>query len=160
MPNVRRLLTDRGVTFSHYFISDALCCPSRSSILRGQYAHNTGVESNGDLNGGFETAYRLGIEKSTIGTWLHDAGYRTAYIGKYLNKYPDTADQTYVPPGWDEFDSAVAGNPVLRIRLHAQREPAPRSLRRSAERLRHDACISARRSDSSERRPASRSFST
>ena len=111
MPNVRRLLTDRGVTFSNYFISDALCCPSRSSILRGQYAHNTGVESNGDLNGGFETAYRLGIEKSTIGTWLHAAGYRTAYIGKYLNKYPDTAAQTYVPPGWDEFDSAVAGNP-------------------------------------------------
>ena len=50
-----------------------------------------GVETNGDLNGGFETAYRLGIEKSTIGTWLHDAGYRTAYIGKYLNEYPDTA---------------------------------------------------------------------
>ncbi len=111
MPNVRRLLADRGVTFTHYFVSDSLCCPARSSILRGQYAHNTGVESNGDLNGGFPTAYRLGIEKSTIGTWLHDAGYRTAYFGKYLNLYPDGASQTYVPPGWDVFDSAVAGKP-------------------------------------------------
>ena len=111
MPNVHRLLAEQGVTFSRYFVSNSLCCPSRSSILRGQYAHNTGVESNGGRNGGFETAYRLGIEKSTIATWLHDAGYRTAYIGKYLNKYPDTATPTYVPPGWDEFDSAVAGNP-------------------------------------------------
>ena len=111
MPNVHRLLAEQGVTFTHYFVSNSLCCPSRSSILRGQYAHNTGVESNGALNGGFETAYRLGIEKSTIGTWLHDAGYRTAYIGKYLNQYPDTATPTYVPPGWDEFDSATAGNP-------------------------------------------------
>ena len=111
MPNVRRLLADRGVTFTHYMVSNSLCCPSRSSILRGQYAHNTGVQSNGGENGGFETAYRLGIEKSTIGTWLHDAGYRTAYIGKYLNLYPDGAPPTYVPPGWDEFDSASAGNP-------------------------------------------------
>jgi N-acetylglucosamine-6-sulfatase len=111
MPIVRRLLTNQGVSFTNYFISDSLCCPSRTSILRGQYAHDTGVESNGDLNGGFETAYRLGIEKSTVGTWMHDAGYRTAYIGKYLNQYPDSASRTYEPPGWDEFDSAVAGNP-------------------------------------------------
>ena len=111
MPHVRQLLTDKGVTFSHYYVSDSLCCPSRTTILRGQYAHNTGVKSNGDLNGGFQTAYKLGIEKSTIGTWLRDAGYRTAYIGKYLNKYPATAKLTYVPPGWDLFASAVGGDP-------------------------------------------------
>ena len=116
MPNVRKLLANEGVTFSHYFVSNSLCCPSRSSILRGQYAHNTGVESNGALNGGFEAAYRLGIEKSTIATWLQHGGYRTAYIGKYLNQYPDTASGTYVPPGWNEFDSAVGGNPYSEYR--------------------------------------------
>jgi N-acetylglucosamine-6-sulfatase len=116
MPNVERLLGDQGVSFSHYFISNSLCCPSRSSILRGQYAHNTGVESNGALNGGFETAYRLGIEQSTIGTWIQHGGYRTAYIGKYLNQYPDTAPATYVPPGWNEFDSAVSGYPYSEYR--------------------------------------------
>jgi arylsulfatase A-like enzyme len=116
MPNVQRLLADQGVRFSHYFISNSLCCPSRSSILRGQYAHNTGVESNGALNGGFETAYRLGIEQSTMGTWLQHGGYRTAYIGKYLNQYPDTAPETYVPPGWNEFDSAATGYPYTEYR--------------------------------------------
>jgi arylsulfatase A-like enzyme len=111
MPNVRHLLADEGVSFSHFYVSVSLCCPSRSSILRGQYAHNTGVLTNGSGNGGFETAYRLGIEHSTIGTWLQSGGYKTAYIGKYLNAYPDTVSNKYVPPGWNEFDSAAAGDP-------------------------------------------------
>ncbi len=116
MPNVARLLTAMGVSFTRYYVSVSLCCPSRTSLLRGQYAHNTGVESNGGSNGGFETAHRLGVEQSTVGTWLHDAGYRTAYIGKYLNAYPDTVAMTYVPPGWDEFDSAAAGDPYSEYR--------------------------------------------
>jgi arylsulfatase A-like enzyme len=111
MPHVRQLLRDEGVTFDRYYVSVSLCCPSRSSILRGQYSHNTGVETNGSANGGFETAHRLGIERSTIGTWMHDAGYRTAYIGKYLNAYPASVADTYVPPGWDEFASASRGDP-------------------------------------------------
>ncbi|HEY5013515.1 MAG TPA: sulfatase-like hydrolase/transferase, partial [Acidimicrobiia bacterium] len=111
MPNLRSMLIDQGVSFSHYFVSVSLCCPSRTTTLRGQYSHNTGVETNGGVNGGFETAHRLGIESSTIGSWLQADGYRTALIGKYLNGYPDTVKPTYVPPGWDEFDSASSGKP-------------------------------------------------
>jgi arylsulfatase A-like enzyme len=111
MPNLRSLLIDRGVSFSHYFVSVSLCCPSRSTTLRGQYAHNTGVKTNGGTNGGFETAHRLGTEKSTIATWLQGGGYRTALIGKYLNGYPNSRDPSYVPPGWSTFISAVSGNP-------------------------------------------------
>jgi arylsulfatase A-like enzyme len=111
MPHLEQLLVDQGVSFSDYFASVSLCCPSRATTLRGQYSHNTGVETNGGTNGGFETAHRLGIESSTIATWLHADGYRTALIGKYLNGYPNGVPQTYIPPGWDEWDSAVAGNP-------------------------------------------------
>jgi N-acetylglucosamine-6-sulfatase len=111
MPKLQSMLVDQGVSFSNYFVSVSLCCPSRTTTLRGQYSHNTGVETNGGVNGGFETAHRLGDESSTIGTWLQAAGYRTALVGKYLNGYPDTVKKTYVPPGWNEFDSAAAGNP-------------------------------------------------
>jgi len=116
MPNVKKLLAAQGTSFSHYYASVSLCCPSRSTTLRGQYSHNTGVETNGGTNGGFETAHRLGLESSTIGTWMQAAGYRTALIGKYLNGYPDTVAETYVPPGWNEFDSAAAGNPYSEYR--------------------------------------------
>ena len=38
---------------------------------------------------------------STIATWLHQAGYRTGLIGKYLNQYNLLTPA--VPPGWDDF---------------------------------------------------------
>lgn len=110
MPKVKALLADEGVSFSNYFVSVSLCCPSRSTTLRGQYSHNTGVKTNGGGNGGFETAYATGLEKSTIATWLQTAGYRTALYGKYLNGYPHTARASYVPPGWSDWASSVVGN--------------------------------------------------
>ncbi len=103
MPHVRQLIADEGETFSNYFVSNSLCCPSRATTLRGQYAHDDGVETNGGGNGGFEAAFTKGIEGSTVGTWLHGAGYRTALIGKYLNGYPATAGDRYEPPGWDDW---------------------------------------------------------
>ena len=41
MPQTRSLLADKGMSFSNAFVSNGLCCPSRASIMRGQYPHNT-----------------------------------------------------------------------------------------------------------------------
>jgi len=111
MPQVRSLLAERGATFTHAFVPLSLCCPSRASILTGQFPHNHGVTANNPPEGGFEAFHRLGRESSTIATALHERGYRTALMGKYLNGFPDGVDPTYVPPGWDEWDVPVAGNP-------------------------------------------------
>jgi N-acetylglucosamine-6-sulfatase len=106
-PKVDSLLVDEGTTFSNYFVTDSLCCPSRASILRGQYVHNHDVRSNKPPLGGFEKFHTNGDESSTIATWLHDAGYRTGLLGKYLNGYPNGAEETFVPPGWDVWASPV-----------------------------------------------------
>jgi N-acetylglucosamine-6-sulfatase len=111
MKNVQDRIIKNGVTFKNYFDTVALCCPSRSSILRGQYAHNTGVKTNTLPDGGFEVAYENGMEKSTVATWLHDFGYSTALFGKYLNGYPGPAGPDYIPPGWDNWAVSVHGNP-------------------------------------------------
>ncbi len=107
MPKLKTLLVDQGLTFSNYFVTDSLCCPSRSSIQRGQYVHNHQVLGNSAPEGGFSKFYAVGDQNSTVATWLKAAGYRTALMGKYLNGYPDTAGESYVPPGWDEWDSPV-----------------------------------------------------
>ncbi|RAY14326.1 hypothetical protein DPM19_15255 [Actinomadura craniellae] len=112
MPRLKRLLTDRGVSLSRYYISTASCCPSRATLLRGQYAHNTKVLTNAPPNGGYAVYHRRGLEQSNLGTWLRGAGYRTGFFGKYLNGYPwGIVPNTHVPPGWDTWVSPVGGNP-------------------------------------------------
>ncbi len=111
MPHLQELLVARGISFPNNMVPLSLCCPSRTTILRGQYPHNTGVITNQLPNGGFERAYNENVEASTVATLLHGAGYRTALFGKYLNGYPDTADGLYVPPGWDEWYSPIGGDP-------------------------------------------------
>ncbi len=106
MPKTKALLEERGTTFANFFVTYSFCCPSRASILRGQYAHNTHIVGNEQPWGGFEKFRQLGLEESTMATWLQDAGYHTAMVGKYLNRYVPERDG--VPPGWDEW--YVAGN--------------------------------------------------
>jgi arylsulfatase A-like enzyme len=111
MPRLKGILADQGLTFPNMFVSESLCCPSRSSIQRSQYIHNHQVFGNSPPDGGFEKFHSLHEDESTIGTWLKEAGYRTGFMGKYLNGYPDTAAPNYVPPGWDDWNSPAAGNP-------------------------------------------------
>jgi arylsulfatase A-like enzyme len=103
MPSIQELLVSRGVNFRSHYVSYSVCCPSRASILRGQYPHNTGILGNAPPLGGFPKFYATGKESSTVATWLQGAGYRTVLIGKYLNRYPETASSTHVPPGWTEW---------------------------------------------------------
>ncbi len=110
MPKTKALLEDQGVTLSNYFVTYALCCPSRSSILRGQYPHNTKVEGNMLPQGGFQKFVQQGLEDSTIGTWLERAGYRTVFAGKYLNGYGN-GDPSHVPAGWSEWYGGIGAAP-------------------------------------------------
>jgi N-acetylglucosamine-6-sulfatase len=103
MPVVQRELVDRGVTFSDTFVSNPLCCPSRASILTGNYSHTTAVYRQKPPFGAFETFQ----DHSTLATWLHDAGYETGMFGKYLDAYQHAAITGYVPPGWDRWMAFV-----------------------------------------------------
>jgi N-acetylglucosamine-6-sulfatase len=95
-----------GASFSNAVDTTSLCCPSRASILRGQYAHNTGLWNNDDSEpGGGEKFFREeGLDGSTLATLLKDGGYETWYGGKYLNGY----DDTYVPPGWEHWQAYLS----------------------------------------------------
>jgi len=105
MPNVRRLLQRRGLSFENSFAPYPLCCPSRASFLTGKYAHNHRVLSH--LSPFGFASFR---DKRTIATVLQRAGYRTALVGKYLNGYGEQPIRRtgrpslgYVPPGWTQW---------------------------------------------------------
>jgi arylsulfatase A-like enzyme len=110
MPKLQHYIISRGASFTEAFVSDARGCPSRFSLLRGQYFHNF-RPSDG----------RCGVavveDGSTLATWLRTAGYRTALIGRYNDGYGytdinrdgvvDGKDATYVPPGWENWQAFV-----------------------------------------------------
>ncbi|HET7271741.1 MAG TPA: sulfatase [Rubrobacter sp.] len=106
MPKTNSLLREKGMGFRNAFVSHPLCAPSRATIMRGQYPHNTGVWSNSSTDsssttiGGLQAYQKNGNEKDNVATRLQDAGYRTGLFGKYLNGYTDT---TRVPQGWDRW---------------------------------------------------------
>ena len=82
-------LRDQGITFTNQTVTDSLCCPSRVSIMRGQYIHNHKVISNiEETGGGWPTFRDRKEERDCLPVWLDNAGVTTALFGKYLNDFP------------------------------------------------------------------------
>lgn len=104
LPRTRQLIAERGLELASHFVSTPLCCPSRVTLLTGQYTHNHRVFRNRGRLGGFHRFQRLGLEGATLALALQQGGYRTALIGKYLNEYSGS----HVPAGWDRWVAAGA----------------------------------------------------
>ncbi|MGE0885279.1 MAG: sulfatase [Blastocatellales bacterium] len=74
-PHIDRIGRE-GAQFRNAFMTTPLCSPSRASFLTGQYAHTHGITDNVDRS----------AASHQLVTWprlLHDAGYATAFIGKW-----------------------------------------------------------------------------
>lgn len=108
MQELHHILREGGTEYLNYFVPTGLCCPSRSTLISGQFCHNTGIWDNGDLNnkthlsGGLKKIIATGLENITVATQLKEAGYETYLVGKYMNGYED-GKADYIPPGWDHW---------------------------------------------------------
>ena len=87
-------LVKNGVRFENAFVTTSLCSPSRASMLTGLYAHTHRVVDN---QSGLTPGLRFFSED------LRDAGYRTAFIGKWHMGHSGDAPQ----PGWEHWVSFV-----------------------------------------------------
>ncbi len=112
LPKTNALITARGMSFPRSYVTYALCGPSRATMLTGMYAHNHRVITNSLPLGGEPRFRQLGHDTRTFAVWLKGAGYRTAYVGKYMNAYMGP----HVPPGWDDF-RALAGAYHIELKL-------------------------------------------
>ena len=91
-PHIDRIGRE-GVHFTNHFVVRSVCSPSRASFLTGLYPHTHGVDTNG---------MRLNQSIPTFPRTLHDAGYRTAHIGKW-----QMGDDDRVQPGYDYWAAQI-----------------------------------------------------
>lgn len=82
-------LAKSGVRFSNCFNTQALCVPSRVGLFCGVFPSSLGIEDNFSYPG----------DVPSLAHAFTDAGYRSAYLGKWhLDAAP--TDNYYIAPGW------------------------------------------------------------
>lgn len=118
-PNIDRI-GHEGVNFRNAFVTNALCAPSRASILTGAYSHLHGVTTNGE---GPTTYGQPGLSHKTptFVELLREAGYFTGITGKWhLQSLPVGFDHWVILPGQGEYfdPQMIANGARVKMRGH------------------------------------------
>jgi N-acetylglucosamine-6-sulfatase len=126
MKNVLAQLAGHGRSFNDFFATGVICCPSRTSFLRGQYVHTHSVyqthDATDDPNDPFARysggawAKAVGVDQPTVANWLQDLGYYTAESGKFLNSYPGLQP----PSGWNFWRQKTGGYTNFKVVVNGQ----------------------------------------
>ncbi len=132
-----------GASYPHSFVTDSLCCVSRSSFFTGQYPHQTGVRTNTSHQGtsqlgGWPAFESNGNPARSFNVRLQQAGYTTGFVGKFLNEYEWSPGRALPPvvPGWSTFNTVFgsaydgwdfASTTVADGRMEIRQHPAPAS---------------------------------
>jgi len=95
MPTLKKYFSENGLEFRNHAAVYPVCGPSRSSMLVGRYPHNTGYVQNAAKD---SVAAFSKLANYTIGRWMTDAGYYTAFLGKYVNGM-----ECDIPSGWNHW---------------------------------------------------------
>lgn len=95
-PNLDRLAR-RGTLFNNAFVTTAICCSNRASILTGQHMHRHGITD-------FKTPLSAEAFDQTYPALLRRSGYRTGYLGKYAVGNPGAGQRELsLPSGKFDF---------------------------------------------------------
>ena len=82
MPKVQRLLIDEGAVFTRMYAHVPVCCPSRSSLISGQFLHNNGCRGNAIATNCSSPQFQRGPEARSYVVDLAAAGYKASFAGK------------------------------------------------------------------------------
>ena len=82
-------LARNGMLLTNCFCTNPICAPSRGGILTGEYSHRNGVPTFNAISNG----------KKTVGGYMRDAGYYSAFVGKWHLGGPETVRDS----DWDRW---------------------------------------------------------
>ncbi len=98
-----------GVTFANYFVTDSLCCPSRSSMLTGRQPTTTRVYGNREWVGADHPDW------ATLPRYFRNHGFATVRTGKIFHEGIDDTDawvEGGEPRRWGDRAAADPPRPV------------------------------------------------
>ena len=81
-PNIDRIAKE-GMLFKNSFCNNALCAPSRATLLTGKYNHLNGMFSNYEFASNGQPASTFNPKQENVARILKDNGYNTAIVGKW-----------------------------------------------------------------------------
>ena len=104
MPHYAQRFAAEGLRLSNAFVASPKCCPSRTSMLSGRFAHRL----NDQVDGWCGDFLAQGRHNETFAVALQAAGYATSYFGKFINTMGEMcpkkgAARGVVPRGFDAF---------------------------------------------------------
>jgi arylsulfatase A-like enzyme len=98
-PTIDRIAKE-GILFENAFCTNAICTPSRATIMTGQYGQVNGVKDLGGI---------LPADRQYLAHEMKNLGYTTAIVGKWhLKEAPEAFDYYNVLPGQGDYH-----NPTL-----------------------------------------------
>ena len=93
-PNLQKLMAE-SVTFSHAFVQNPVCSPSRASFLTGRYPHTTGLRANGQ---------RIHANEQLVPRLLANHGYTCGLAGKlHLSPCGGGRNEDRIDDGYQVF---------------------------------------------------------
>jgi N-acetylglucosamine-6-sulfatase len=101
-PHTDRLAAE-GVLFSNAFASTPICAPNRACLFTGTFAHRHGNRNNGTVHALPPNDPRPPMPVPCFPALLRDAGYDTAFFGKW-----HAGERSYPDPGFRHFEPSSA----------------------------------------------------
>lgn len=102
-PNIDNLAR-QGLMFRNAYVTTAICCVSRASMLTGQYESRHGIND-------FKTSLTTEALQNTYPLVLKRAGYQIGFIGKYGVGNPKDQPSEY----FDFWDCSPTGQPFYEM---------------------------------------------
>src|SRR3954464_3241773 len=102
-------LASEGVRFRNSFVVNSLCSPGRACVLTSRYSHLNGIIGN---------STPMSADTPTLGTQLKEAGYSTAYCGKFhMDSQRERPGFDYVASLSDRASTMTARSSSMASRL-------------------------------------------
>ena len=106
-PNIDRIAGE-GTRFTHSFVSNSICTPSRATLLTGQYSHMNAVPAFNRFDG----------TRDHVAKRLQAGGYHTGVIGKWhLGSDPTGFDRWIVLPGQGAYKNPIFLVPGAKLNI-------------------------------------------